>query len=235
MIKKIAFLLIIISTTSYGAELYEVIDEKVLEQVEDQVEWAEDQYDKLEEQYIKLSDTYTALTEVKDFNDAFEFVLDTGEDYWDWTPSIEDLEKMAEGGYQTGSLSDRIDYYNKTYGTAKTVSDFSDDPDSTAGHLKANVARSSRYGMGMSHEAFDKTEDFQEQYEKLLAEFPELESQKQSTDFGNRLELQMNQMMNELIKLQAIQVHQLSLDKKILDNVNEFNAHFINSKNPDAN
>jgi hypothetical protein len=198
----------------------------------DQLLELDEHYKMFEKQYKTLNDQYGAITGANDNSEFFEEILDIGEhyDFWDWTPDISDIEDMVEGGYQAGSLSDRIEYYNKKYGEPHSQEDFvSHSPDHNTAVVQADQAIYSRAGMGMGHEAFDRSNEFHEAYEKQRSVAGTHLTQKQAVDYSNQLLLQMTAILNEILKIESMQLQLLALMTKTEDTTNEFNSRFFQS------
>lgn len=196
----------------------------------DQLVELDEHYKMFEKQYKTLDDQYKAITGANDNSELFEELLDIGEhyDFWDWTPDISDIEDMTKGGYQAGSLSDRIEYYNKKYGEPHSKEDFvSHSPDHNTAVVQADQAIYSRAGMGMGHEAFDRSNEFHDAYEKQRAEAGTHLTQKQAVDYSNQLLLQMTAILNEILKIESMQLQLLALMTKTEDTSNEFNSQFF--------
>lgn len=241
MLLKIGSILIgsLLLSFSALADVLDVADADVfkkLEELQGKIDFIEDQYYELQDQTTELKKHSDALTNAEDFQDYFN-VIDGVSDFWDWTPSVAELEDMNSAGLQAGKLKDRLKYYEERYGEALTAEQFNEDydtndPDSTAA-LQAEQAASSRFSLAMSQEAFDRTEDFQDAYDKQFNKLKSVDSVKKATDMSNQLQLQLTQMMNEMLKLQAKQVEMQALLLKEFDTENEFNDRFFKiSTNP---
>ena len=203
-----------------------------LELLSEQFEELKDQNLELDAHTITLNDQYLSMGHGKTSVDDL-FNISTNDDFWDWTPTIEEIEDMRSSGLQEGKLKDRLAYYEGRYGEAKDPEDFNEDysenqPHTQIAALQSDQSANARFGLALGEASFNRTEEFQNGYQKQFDKLENIETQKQSADFNNQLQLQLTQMVNELIKLQAAQVKMQSLILKEYDHENEFNDRFFN-------
>jgi hypothetical protein len=225
-VKLLMTALTILASSTVNA-FYDVEDAQVFQQLTD----VKTQLETLYDQYEELQAQTEALTEAEDYHDYFAIIGDA-QDFWGWTPSVDELEEMNSAGLQPGKLQDRLKYYESRYGKSKKATDFNEnyDPQDPTTHMaavQADQSASSRFALAVGHESFNRAEDFQEGYEKQLNKLKSVDTMKKSADMSNQLQLQLAQLMNEMLKLQSQQVQMQALLLKEFDTENEFNDTFF--------
>lgn len=184
------------------------------------------QYEVLQKQLAQIESQYKATTGKnifgKQFNDPAH------KEFLNWTPTIDELSEMVRGGYQTGSLSDRIEYYNRKFGNPITRSQITPHyEDSEMGIYGELSVESTRGGLAVSDVAFDRVDELSNRIGQLASDLDKQETLKESLDMNSRINIEIATLNVELMRLQAQAVRLSAVSQAEHDQVTAFNSHFI--------
>lgn len=123
-----------------------------------------------------------------------------------WTPTAQDLEMMVQQGLQTGSLADRIKYYNQKF-PLPTIQQLSPDGQS---NVNANYgvfsAVTTNAALGVADKGFNNAAEIVQQINLLYSKIDTQQSLKQGLDLNSVILLKIAALQADLMRIQAQQL-----------------------------
>lgn len=153
--------------------------------------------------------------------------LPAEQSFRNWTPTAEDLANMVQQGLQTGSLSDRLTYYNQHFPIPTAAQLTPADPKSVQANYGVFSAVSANAALTVSDKGFDQVKTVMDQLNYLYRQIDQQQSVKQSIDLNSVILLKIVALQAELIRLQAQQLKMQAVGQQEGNGYRLFGTRFI--------
>lgn len=144
-----------------------------------------------------------------------------------WTPTAQDLDMMVQKGLQTGSLADRIKYYNQKFPLPTVQQLNPNNPNGATANYGVFSAIATNAAFGVADKSFNNAGDIAQQINLLYMSIDRQDSLKQGLDLNSVILLKIAALQADLMRIQSQQLRMQAVSQQQSNTQRNFLSGFI--------